>query len=212
MTKTTPKKPNNPKKPIVLGLTGPTGSGKTVLADALRARGAAVVDADAVARLVVEKGEPCLAALAERFGADILEADGSLNRRALAKKAFANDGETAALTAITHPFILSRMRDEMRAAADRLVPLIVIDAPLLFESHFDAECDKTVAVLASEETRRARICARDGLSAEEAAARIARQPQDDFYTSRADLVLQNDGDVEPLQTAAAELWRWQGNE
>ena len=205
MTKTTPKKTN---KPVVLGLTGPTGSGKTVLTDALCAHGAAVVDADAVARLVVEKGAPCLAALVERFGADILEADGSLNRRALAKKAFASDEETAALTAITHPFILSRMRDEMRAAADRLVPLIVLDAPLLFESNLDAECDKTLAVLASVDARRARICARDGLSAEEAAARMARQPQDDFYTSRADRVLQNDGDAASLQTAADELWRW----
>ena len=197
--------PKQPHSPVIVGITGPTGSGKTVLTDCLKSRGAAVVDADAVARLVVKPGEPCLAALAEHFGADILTADGTLDRRALAAKAFASDEKTAALTALTHPFILSRMRQELRTAAEAGAPLIVLDAPLLFESGLCADCDQTVAVLAPKEVRLTRICARDGLTEAQAETRMARQPQDDFYTSRADRILQNRGDLAALQAAAARL-------
>ena len=197
-----------PKTAVVLGLTGPTGSGKSVIADCLKSHGAVVIDADKAARDVVEKGEPCLTALTEEFGSDILHADGSLNRHALAAKAFESDEKTARLTALTHPFILSRMRDEMRAAENAGAPLIVVDAPLLFESGFDSVCDKTVAVLADKQTRLTRICARDGIDEQAAADRIARQPEEDYYVSRATRTLRNDGDLSALNHAAEEICQW----
>ena len=199
---------DTPEKPVVLGLTGPTGSGKSVVADCLKSHGAVVIDADAVARDVVGKGEPCLAALVEEFGAEILNPDETLNRHALAAKAFASDEQTARLTALTHPFILSRMRVQMREAAQTGAKLVVVDAPLLFESKFDSVCDKTVAVLASKETRLARICARDNISERAAADRMARQPDDDFYKTHATRVIRNDGDLAALQAAAEEIFQW----
>lgn len=197
-----------PQKPVVLGLTGPTGSGKSAVADVLKSHGAVIIDADKVAREVVEKGEPCLTALVEEFGADILNADGTLDRRALAAKAFASDEQTARLTALTHPFILARMREELAEAEAAGAALIVVDAPLLFESKFDSVCDNTVAVLAPREARLARICARDGISEKAAAARMARQPDDDFYAARATRLIRNDGDLAALHSAAEEIVQW----
>jgi len=205
LTQTTKKQPNNPR---VLGLTGPTGSGKSVLTEALKALGAAVVDADAVARMVVKKGSPCLAALVDEFGEGILKPDGTLNRRALAAIAFSSDEKAKILADITHPFIVSRMRDEMRDAAANGASFIVLDAPLLFEARFDGECDKTLALLAPRKTRLARICARDNLSKSEATARIARQPKDEYYRFRADRAFQNDGDIPHLQAAAPDIVQW----
>lgn len=194
------------KTPVILGLTGPTGGGKSVVASFLKARGAVVIDADAVARRVTEPGEPCLEAISAEFGADVLNADGSLNRRLVARRAFASDEKTARLNAITHPFILSRMRAEMRAAAASDAPLIVVDAPLLFESSLDTECDQTLAVLAPKKARLARICERDGLSEADAAARMARQPDEAFYKSRATHHIENNGDLAALEAAAEEIF------
>lgn len=203
--KTPLKQPNNP---LILGLTGPTGSGKSVVASILKDHGAVIIDADAVARTVVNPGTPCLAALAAEFGEEILFPDGSLRRAALAQKAFASDEKTARLTALTHPFILSEMRRQMRVAAENGAALVVLDAPLLFESGLDADCDKTVAVLADRERRLARICARDGIRKEDAAARMARQPEDAFYASRATRLIENNGDLAALQAAAEEIFSW----
>ena len=196
------------KKSVVLGLTGPTGSGKSAVADVLKAHGAVIIDADKVARDVVEKGEPCLAALVEAFGTEILNPDETLNRRALAAKAFASDEQTALLTALTHPFILARMRKELAEAEKAGAKLIVVDAPLLFESGFDRVCDKTVAVLARREARLSRICARDGISEKAAAERMARQPDDEFYAARATRLIRNDGDLAALHSAAEEIIQW----
>ena len=203
-----PTKRTQPHNPIVLGLTGPTGSGKSVVADVLVKRGATLIDADAVARSVVKKGKPCLAALVDAFGSGILRSDGALNRRALARLAFADDEKTALLTAITHPFILSEMCDKLQKAAARGAALIVVDAPLLFESSFDTVCDKTVAVLAPGATRLERICERDRISKADAAARMARQPDDTFYTTRATRVIQNTGNLASLQACAEEIFQW----
>lgn len=191
----------------ILGLTGPTGAGKGVVGALLAQRGAFIVDTDRLAREVVAKGEPCLAALAAHFGQDILLADGTLDRAALAAKAFADPAEKAALEAITHPAIIARSQ-ALLSACD--APLAVIDAPLLFESGMDAICHTTLAVLAPAEVRLARICARDNIDETAATRRMNAQPDDAFYRERADHIIINDGNeaqlAERLPDLLSQLW------
>ncbi|MBE6758027.1 MAG: dephospho-CoA kinase [Ruminococcaceae bacterium] len=179
----------------IIGLTGPTGAGKSEAARLLSAAGIPVVDADLLAREVTAKGHPCLAELAEAFSETVLNADGTLNRAALAAAAFATPEATARLNAVTHPHIL-RLADERFAALWAAgATAVALDAPLLFESGMDRMCDRTVAVLAPAAIRQARICERDGISAEQAALRMQAQPDEAFYRERADDVLYNDGDL-----------------
>lgn len=193
---------------IKLGLTGPTGAGKTTVARLLEQNGIPLVDADAIARTVTEKGSPVLSALADTFGKDILFPDGSLDRRALAAVAFSSKENTEKLNAVTHPAILARIR---RALADATGDAVILDAPLLFETGLDALCDHTVAVVADEAVRLARITARDGISEEAAKKRMAVQPDTAFYAARADILLYNNGDRSPAMLAAdllAQIGRW----
>ncbi len=180
----------------VLGLTGPTGAGKGAVGRILAQRGAQVIDTDRLAREVVEKGSACLAQLAAHFGEDILCADGTLDRAALASKAFASPAEKAALEAITHPAIIARTRDILAGCE---ASLVVIDAPLLFESGMDALCNMTLAVLASADVRLSRILARDGISEAAARQRMNAQPDEAFYRARADHSVINDGDEAQLE-------------
>lgn len=193
---------------IKLGLTGPTGAGKTTVAHLLEQNGIPLVDADAIARTVTEKGSPVLSALADTFGKEILFPDGSLDRRALAAVAFSSKENTEKLNAVTHPAILARIR---RALADATGDAVVLDAPLLFETGLDALCDHTAAIVADEAVRLARITARDGISEEEAKKRMAAQPDTAFYAARADILLYNNGDRSPAMLAAdllAQIGRW----
>lgn len=193
---------------IKLGLTGPTGAGKSTVARLLEQNGIPLVDADAIARTVTEKGSPVLSALADTFGKDILFPDGSLDRRALAAVAFSSKENTEKLNAVTHPAILARIR---RALADATGDAVVLDAPLLFETGLDALCDHTVAIVADEAVRLARITARDGISEEAAKKRMAVQPDTAFYAARADILLYNNGDRSPAMLASdllAQIGRW----
>lgn len=191
----------------VIGLTGPTGAGKSTVAAVWRQMGLPVIDCDALARQVTQPDSPCLSALAETFGGDIRRADGSLDRALLAQRAFADPDATARLNAITHPAILALIRQRLEDAADAGYGTAVLDAPTLFEAGADALCDTVVAVLAPAEQRLARIRARDGLSPEQAQRRMAAQPPDGFYTRPGVQVLDNAGSEETLRDSAARLAR-----
>ena len=186
-------------EPWIVGVTGPTGAGKSVLTGWLRERGVPVVDTDRIAREVVEPGTPTLLALVEAFSPAILRPDGSLNRRELAARAFATPEGQATLNAITHPPVLEQAKTELDAALRGGARLAALDVPLLFESGADAMCNRTVAVLASPERRMARILARDGLTPAQAQARMNAQPSEQYYEQRADDVLRNDGDLEAFR-------------
>ncbi|MBR1811836.1 MAG: threonylcarbamoyl-AMP synthase [Clostridia bacterium] len=191
------------KEAPVIGLTGQTGAGKSAVAALLAQRGFAVIDCDKLAREITEKGSPVLQTLADAFGGDILTADGALNRALLAERAFADTEKTKLLNAITHPAILARARQLAFAAGSRNIPA-VIDAALLFQSGADADCDFTIAVTAPAELRKARIMARDGISAAAADARIRAQEPEAYYTARADMILLNGQDAE-LQALTASV-------
>lgn len=195
----------NEVKLTTVGLTGPTGGGKGAVAQVWAACGIPVIDTDRLAREVVEPGSPCLSELAGAFSPAILRPDGSLDRAALAALAFATPEANKKLQAITHPAILARCRDLLCRYREQGCRAAAVDAPLLFESGFDRECDVTVAVLAPPSVRLERICERDGLTEEQALARIHAQPPDAFYTERATYCLQNDGELDTLQVLARDL-------
>ena len=186
----------------VIGLTGPTGSGKSLVAARFAAAGYLVIDADVVAREVVRPGSELLPRLAEAFGPAILRADGTLDRRALASLAFASPEATARLNAILHPPIRAAIAAAIERAGERPV---LLDAPQLFEGECDALCDRVVGVLADRAIRLARICARDGLTREEAERRMSAQPDDAFYLARCDRILYNNDDPSALAAATDRL-------
>lgn len=188
----------------LVGLTGGIGSGKSTVAARLAGHGIEVVDADQLAREVVEAGEPVLAALAERFGADILDGQGRLDRALLAERAFADDEGKQALDAITHPAIAERLRSRLDELAATGAAVVVLDHPLLVETGTVDLVDTVVVVEADPELRIARLVER-GLVEADARARLAAQADDETRRRHADHVLRNDGDLSALHTAVDEL-------
>ena len=192
-------------KVFLVGLTGPMGSGKSEVSRVLANRHIPVIDADELARRVVEPGSPCLAELVKEFSDDILNDDGSLNRRQLAKRAFATSEDTKLLNSITHPYIIDLTKRILMQLEQIREPAAVLDAPLLFESGMDNICDITVSVVAPAADRLKRIIDRDGLTEKEVAARMSCQQDEAFYAANAGRVIRNDGDLEQLRQQAEQL-------
>jgi dephospho-CoA kinase len=187
----------------MIGLTGGIGSGKSTVAALLAERGARVVDADRIAREVVEPGTPGLAAVAAEFGERVLTRAGELDRPALAALVFADPPARARLDALVHPLVRARAAELVAAApADAVV---VQDVPLLVETGQAGSFDLVLVVEADVETRVARLVDR-GLTAEDARARIASQATDEQRRAVADVVLRNDGDRAALAAQVAQFW------
>ncbi|MEX1162412.1 MAG: dephospho-CoA kinase [Nitriliruptor sp.] len=189
----------------LVGLTGGIGSGKSTVAARLGGRGWPIVDADQVAREIVEPGEPALTELAERFGADVLQADGSLDRPALARLAFADAASRSALDRITHPRIAARIAEWVATlGADDTGPdplIAVVDHPLLIETGQAGRFDEVIVVLADEEVRLARLTGARGLDEDDARARMRAQTDDARRRAVATHVVVNEGTVEELERA-----------
>lgn len=185
-------------KALVVGLTGPMGSGKSAVASIFLENGYAIIDADKVAREVVEKGSPVLLKLAENFGDDIINPDKTLNRRLLAQKAFVNEEKTALLNSITHPAIVLLVKESIAQHESNGKTKIIYDAPLLFESGTNKLCDKIVSVIAPKELRIKRVKLRDNMAENDIESRINAQGNDNFYTEKSDFVICNDSDLENL--------------
>lgn len=192
---------------MVLGITGNIASGKSSVAAEFERLGAAVVDADQLAREVVEPGSEGLSRLVELFGEEILTSDGDLNRSCLADIIFAAPDARKQLNGIVHPAIaelaLSRLA-ELRNRPD--IPLIVYEAPLLFETGAEGRVDKVLVVKINEDMQRQRLIERDKLSAEDADNRIAAQMSQDEKLKRANYVIDNSGTLEEMRIQAAALW------
>lgn len=184
---------------FVLGLTGPSGSGKSAVADMFCQNGYVRIDADEIAKKVTDKGSPALAQLAQCFGDSIINADRALNRKALADIAFSSKENTQKLNDITHPFIIELVKAQISDYEHSGCDKIVYDAPLLFESGTDKLCDKIVAVIADKDVRVERIMCRDNLSTQQVQQRINAQHNDSFYTDKSDFVIVNNDDTDDLK-------------
>ncbi len=186
-------------KALVLGLTGPIGSGKSAVAKLFCEHGYAHIDADKVAREVVEKGSPVLSKLAHTFSNDVINSDGTLNRRLLAQKAFSTDNGAELLNSITHPAILKRVEQKIEEFKADGHTKILYDAPLLFESKSDKLCEKIVCVIAEKSIRLERVKLRDNMSETEIESRMNAQHSDSYYTEKSDFVIKNNSTFEKLK-------------
>lgn len=191
----------------LIGLTGGIASGKSVVARHLAELGAVHIDADELARLVVEPGEPALEDIAQEFGPGVIGSDGRLDRAALAAIVFADPERRAALNAITHPAVKARARAIMDAADPDAV--VVYDVPLLVEAGVDTEhaFDLIVVVHADTETRIRRLIELRGLTREEAVHRLNSQASDTERLAVADVVINANGTVEDTLAQTDRLWR-----
>ncbi|WP_019157480.1 dephospho-CoA kinase [Brevibacterium senegalense] len=193
-----------PTSPLLLGLTGGIGAGKSTVAALLADRGAGIVDADRIAREVVEPGEPALEALRREFGDAVLAVDGALDRAALAGLAFATPERTAALNAIMHPAIAQRTA--ARLAEHAHLPVVVHDVPLLVENGMTGNYHLSLLVDVPEETRLERLTTSRGLDREDAQRRIRAQATDAQRHLACDTALDNAGTQEHLRAQVARLW------
>ncbi|MGV9775325.1 dephospho-CoA kinase [Streptosporangium sp. NPDC003464] len=189
---------------LKVGLTGGIGSGKSEVSRRLASMGAMVIDADKIAREVVEPGTDGLARIVEMFGAEVLREDGSLDRERLGSIVFADSGKLASLNGIVHPLVGARVAELQRQADDGAI--VVYDVPLLAENNLAPMYDVVVVVDAADEIRLARLVELRGMSEQDARARIAAQAGREDRLRLADLVIPNEGSLEDLETRVEEVW------
>ena len=189
----------------IIGLTGGIGSGKSTVSEMLRELGAAVVDADAGARAVVEPGQPALAEIREAFGDEVLGPDGGLDRERLATLVFADEDARSRLNAITHPRVREWMAEQVQAAVAAGQEIVVLDIPLMYESGLEGGVESVVVVWSPPETQVERAVAR-GMNEADARARVAAQMPIDEKRARADHVVDNSGSLEDTRRQVERLW------
>ena len=183
---------------LLIGLTGPSGAGKSTVSRLFASLGLPILDADAIYHTLLTPPSECLSDITECFGRQILRPDGTLDRAALASIVFHDPAELEKLNHITHSHVLRDVRRQLRRLRDEGVPAAVLDAPQLFESGADKECNIVISVVASEETRLHRLVERDGISHQAALERIRAQKSELFFRTHSDYVIENDLGVEAL--------------
>lgn len=188
----------------IIGLTGGIGSGKSTVARILQEHGFPIVDADLIAREIVEPGQPALAELAKEFGEDILNADGSLDRGLLASRAFTNKGTTQRLNNITHPRINQRTQELFDEARENGAEAVIYDMPLLIDKGLHKDMDATIVVHAAEHVRLERLTTKRGLDVDDVRRRINAQIDDETRKQHADILLDNNGTEEDLTQQIAQ--------
>ena len=189
----------------ILGITGPSGAGKSLLSQSLSAKGIPVIDADEVYHSLLIPPSPCLDALRDAFGDGIFGKDGSLDRSALSAIVFYDKEKLNLLNKTVLRFVLERIDERIQALDAKGHTVVAVDGPTLIESGYHKQCHTVVSVLAKEGIREERIRERDGLTEEQAKARIHAQPPEEFYRSHSHVVIENNGDEDALQIAVESL-------
>ncbi len=187
----------------IFGITGGSGSGKTLASSMFAELGVEVIDADAISREVTNKGSKCLNELVKYFGNEILQTDGTLNRRHLASIAFSDVEKTKMLNTITHKYIKDKVSDII---ANSTAELAAIDGAVIIGSIFEQDCEFIVSVIADRDIRAERIKERDKLTDFQVAQRLDAQPNEEFYRSHSRYIIQNNGTEQELKKQVADVY------
>ena len=189
----------------VIGLTGQSGAGKTTVCKVFEESGFAIINADKIARQIMEKDSPCLKETAECFGSDIINEDGTLNRQKLADIVFSDEEKLKQLNAISYPYITFEILQKIKYYTAKGEKYVLLDAPTLFESRADDFCDLIISVTATERIRAMRIAERDGLTPEQIKERFSSQHTEKFFINHSDFIIKNNKSVENLIEKAREV-------
>ena len=192
---------------VVIGITGPTGAGKTTVLNVLTELGGAVVDCDEAYHELLRAGGPMKDELRARFGPEIFDENGDLRRKELGAIVFGDADALADLNAVTHRHIVAELKRRIDRARAEKRPAVALDAIALLESGAGALCDATLAVTAPEEVRVRRIMAREGIPEEYARARVNAQKPSAWFEERCTYTLRNEGRREELEARARALFR-----
>lgn len=189
----------------IIGITGNSGSGKSFISEILlnKYKCVAIIDADRIAREMSNINTLYYKEIVKRFGKDILKENLEINRKILARIIFNNDEKRKELNSITFKYVVDKIKDEIKLNSDKNI--IIIDAPLLFESGLDKICDITLGVISEESIKIDRICKRDNLSVREAKDRLRVQLKDEVLREKCNYIIENNGDVDCLNTQLKEI-------
>jgi len=190
---------------LVIGLTGPTGAGKSAVSEIFASFGLPILDADRIYHELLIPPSECLDEMVARFGAQLLNADHTLNRRALAAIVFDSQEALADLNTIAHAHVMKAARARLEALRQSGIPAAVFDAPQLFEAHAERDCNIIVSVLALPELRLERIMRRDGIDEIATQKRMNAQYSDSFFRTHSDYVIENNGSPEHLRPAVYKI-------
>lgn len=198
----------------IIGLTGPSGAGKSTLCSMFEEMNIPCINTDDIYHAITGASSECLAELTAAFGDQILNGEGSLDRRALAKLVF--DGDAAkenlsTLNHISHKYVWSEVNSALMRFREEKKPAAVIDAPALFSSQiFVSACDFIISVIADKDSRIERIIERDGISHCDAIARIDAQPSDEFFIKNSEYYIDNSGDPEQMKKVLCGILQQEG--
>ncbi len=196
---------NSINEVMVVGLTGQTGAGKSTVSKVFAENGFSVINADKIARLVVEKGSKCLCELEESFGNNIINENNELNRKALASIVFSDSKKLELLNTITYPYITREILKQIDNLTAQGQLLILLDAPTLFESRADDFCELIISVIAHNDIRLQRIMKRDNLSADEALKRMNSQLPEAFFIENSDFIIKNNKTMQNVFDVSKEV-------
>ncbi|ACL69247.1 dephospho-CoA kinase [Halothermothrix orenii] len=191
---------------MIIGLTGGIASGKSTVSNILKELGACIIDADRIAHKILKKGQPGWRGVVGYFGTDIIDDKGEIDRKKLGKLVFNKPEERKKLEKITHPIIISQIKDEIVSLKNKC-NLIILDAPLLFEANLDRLVDRVWVVYVDRDIQLRRLQERDGLSREEAILRIETQMPLKEKARLADIVIDNNGSIKKLKKQVIKHWR-----
>ena len=189
----------------VIGLCGGSGSGKGTVSKIFAEIGIPSIDTDAVYREMTLSDSPCMRELRDEFGDEVVNSQGGLDRARLASIVFNDPSKLEKLNKIAHSFILDETRRRLAAYNDEGFSAVIVDAPVLFESGFDNECDEIICVVADRDIRTDRIMSRDRITRDAAEKRIASQMPDEILISKCNQVIYNNSDIESLREQILSL-------
>jgi dephospho-CoA kinase len=190
----------------IIGLTGGSGAGKSEVCKAFLSFGVESIDTDKISREVAKKDSECLKELAENFSDVILTKSGELDRKKLAEIAFASKEKHGLLNKITHKYILNECKGIILDIEKNGDKAVIIDAPMLFESGFDKECDVIISVIADLDKRIERLIKRDNITEEQINLRIKNQKNDEFFIENSNNVIYNNSDYDNIYTQVSKIY------